>query len=407
MSLPERPQLRKTIAAMPDPSNEEIIWLYDQYRISRVQMAVSRHALLILQLFDGTRDLRDIQVELMRYTGGQLFPSKVLEQLVAKLDEAMFLDSEAVQKRLQEFLDNPIREPSCLDSYGSTAEDVSHLLLNQFQDEKGAGLPSRSRSRGRLRGALIPHIDYHRGGPVYTHGFKELVEESDATVFVIVGTSHYSGSRYILTRKDFKTPLGVAKTNKEFVNRLATYYGNAVFEDEIAHMPEHSIELEVVFLQYLLDGHRDFTIVPLLVGSFHDCIAAGRDPREQSDIYLMIQALRRAEAECPERVFYISSGDLAHIGPKFGDPLPVSADQLERSRKQDHRLLDRLVHADRQGFCEVIFDEQDVRRICGFPPTYTLLSVLEPKRGKLLSYDQYVEPSGFESVSFASVGFYA
>ena len=407
MPVPERPKLRNTIGLLPDPGNPEIVWLYDQYRISRAQLAVHRSALLILQLLDGQHDLRDLQVALIRYTGGQLLPSSVLEQFLARLDEALFLESEAVQKKLQEFLASPIREPACLDSYGATAGDVSHLLLNQFQDVKGAGLPGRTKAQGRLRGALLPHIDYHRGGPVYTHGFKELVEQSQATVFVIIGTSHYSGARYILTRKDFKTPLGIAPTNKEYVNRLATYYGHAAFAEEIAHMPEHSIELEVVFLQYLLDGRRDYTIVPLLVGSFQDCVASGCEPREQSDIYLMIQALKQAEAECPERVFYISSGDLAHIGPKFGDPRPVSADQLEHSRKQDQRLLDRLVHGDRQGFCEVLYAEQDARRICGFPPTYTLLSVLEPKRGRVLSYDQYVEPNGFESVSFASVGFYA
>ena len=50
--------------------------------------------------------------------------------------------------------------------------------------------------------------------------------------------------------------------------------------------------------------------------------------------------------------------------------------------------------------------EADRRRICGLPPTYTLLEAIRPRRGKLLHYDQYVHPEGYESVSFASMGFY-
>ena len=51
-------------------------------------------------------------------------------------------------------------------------------------------------------------------------------------------------------------------------------------------------------------------------------------------------------------------------------------------------------------------EERDERRICGLPPTYTVLEAVRPSRGKVLHYDQYVHPRGYESVSFASVGFY-
>ena len=50
--------------------------------------------------------------------------------------------------------------------------------------------------------------------------------------------------------------------------------------------------------------------------------------------------------------------------------------------------------------------EGDCRRICGLPPTYTVLEAVRPGRGKMLHYDQYVHPQGYESVSFASVAFY-
>ena len=68
--------------------------------------------------------------------------------------------------------------------------------------------------------------------------------------------------------------------------------------------------------------------------------------------------------------------------------------------------MHHLETGDPLGFYQVIADELDARRICGLPPTYTLLEALHPRSGQLLHYDQYVHPRNFESVSFASVGFY-
>ena len=120
----------------------------------------------------------------------------------------------------------------------------------------------------------------------------------------------------------------------------------------------------------------------------------------------MIEALRQSEAETNEPICYIISGDLAHIGPKFGDPEPVAEPFLAQSRAQDLALLDRLEAADSQGYFGVIAAEDDRRRICGFPPTCITLEALRPTRGKLLHYDRYVHPRGVESVSFASVAFF-
>src|SRR5262249_42540633 len=152
-----------------------------------------------------------------------------------------------------------------------------------------------------------------------------------------VGTSHYSAARFTLTRKHFKTPLGVVPTDQAAIDCLVGHYGDGLFDDPFAHLPEHSIELEVVFLQYLYEGRRPIRIVPLLTGSFHDCVASGTPPREQPDIGRMIAALRALEAAAGEPICYVISGDLAHIGPKFGDPAPAAEPWLSSSRAQDER----------------------------------------------------------------------
>src|SRR5205814_64168 len=118
-------------------------------------------------------------------------------------------------------------------------------------------------------------------------------------------------------------------------------------------------------LQYLYENRRPFRIVPLVVGSFQDCVELGRAPALAGDVGRMIEALRQAEAETPEPICYLISGDLAHLGPKFGDPEPVGQPLLGHSRAQDQALLQKAAAADRAGYFRIISEEYDRRRICG------------------------------------------
>ena len=398
----DRPRLRPGLAVARDEDDPKYIILHDRLRLSPAPRRVSLVEFMWLQLFDGTRTLREIQAEAMHQAGGRLLPIDVFIRLVEQLDEALFLENARFRQRL----DGPVREPSCIGCYPPEPDEVRRLLRSLFIGLGGPGLPAREKADGQLVAALIPHIDYQRGGATFAWGFKEVFERTDASLFVIIGTSHYGIDRFTLTRKDFKTPLGIARTDQDYIDRLVAHYGDGVFDDELSHLPEHSIELEVVFLQYLYENHRSIRIVPLLAGSFEDCVLKRESPRCQQDIGRMIEAIRVIEDEISEPVCYIISGDLAHIGPKFRDPNPVVERQLAHSRDQDRRLLQAAEATDTGGYFQIIADESDCRRICGLPPTYTLLEAIRPSHGKLLHYDQYVHPRGYESVSFASMAFY-
>src|SRR5262249_42610683 len=231
--------------------------------------------------------------------------------------------------------DGPVREPRCIGCYEGEPTALRRQLERLFTGTKGPGLPGPRQPGRTLRAALIPHIDYPRGGHTYAWGFKAVFERTDAALFAIIAPSHYrahplplarplpQAPRFTLTRKDFKPPLGVARTDQEYIDRLVRHYGDGLFDDElIHHLPEHSIELEVVFLQYLYEKVRPIRIVPLVVGSFQDCVAGGDEPTAREDVGRMVEALRRAEAEAREPVCYIISGDLAHIGRKFDRRAP-------------------------------------------------------------------------------------
>jgi AmmeMemoRadiSam system protein B len=407
MSDPDRPQLRPYLAlARLDPlaaQGKEFL-LHDRLRLSSAHLAVNAAELECLRLFDGTRTLRDIQADVTRLFDGQIVPLEVFRGLAERLDQALFLDSPAFRR----VADGPVRPPCCVGVYDADPVKLRQQMHELFRHPLSSGPPGDRRDGERLRAVLAPHIDYHRGGPVYTYAFKELVESTPASLFVIIGTSHYCPwKRFTLTRKDFRTPLGVVPTDQAFIDRLVSHYGPGLFDDEwVAHLPEHSIELEVVLLHYLYEGKRDVRIVPLVVGSFEDCVSSSDSPSRQDDLRRMAEALQAAERETAEPICYIISGDLAHIGPKFGAREPVREAQLRHSRAQDLALLVQTEKADPEGYFRVIAEERDERNICGLPPTWLTLAAAKPSHGRVLKYDQYVEPSGHESVSFASVAFY-
>jgi AmmeMemoRadiSam system protein B len=359
-------------------------------RISSAEICISDVELACLHLFNGERTIPEIQAALATLAGGNL-SAEAIDDLAQLVHRA-------------EFLDGQVRKAACI---RGDAALLRRQLDRLFTSPGGAGLPGEPRSDGTLRAALVPHIDYGRGGHTYTWAFKEVYEQTDASLFVIIGTSHYSSHRFTLTRKDFQTPLGVVPTDQAYIDRLVASYGPGLFDDEdLAHLPEHSIELEVVFLQYLYGGKRPFRIVPLVVGSFHDAVDEGRLPHEHDDIGRMVEALQATERDTPERICYLISGDLAHIGPHFDDPEPLSDDDLKHSRQQDEAILREAEKADAAGFFRTIAAENDARRICGLPPAYLTLQALRPGRGKVLDYDQYVQHDRNLSVSFASVAFY-
>lgn len=382
------PKLRKYLAAQPDRNG---FVLFDQRQIGQ-PVHLSPAALELVKLFDGTVTLG----ELANATGLAVAD---IAALVTALDDALLLDGPAWQTKVNA----PVREPCCVGVYPEDAEATRRLIRSLFVGKGGAGWvgdltprpPLRNGEGEMLRAVLAPHMDYTRGNVTYGHAFRPLFEETAAKLFVVVGTSHHSPVPFTLSRQNFRTPLGVVQTDQPFIDRVVKHYGGGLFDDPAAHFPEHSIELELPFLQMLAELRGEAVrIVPLLVGPVSD------------DIPRMAEALAKAEADAGEPVCYVISGDLAHIGPKFDDPEPVTAEQLKASREQDEKLLKCLEAADAGGYSEVIDDEDDARRICGHSPTVLTLLAAKPTRGRVTHYQQYAHPQGHESVSFAAAAFY-
>lgn len=385
-------------------------------------IVLPREAALAAALMDGSRELREIR-EAFREHSGERLALADLKALIEQLDERFFLDNERFRARwkaeIEVYLNSPVRPAAHSGgAYAGESAELTEQLDRLFTSPKGPGRygqpASRVRKKAGLQGILSPHIDLHRGGPAFAWAYRRLVEESEADLFVIFGTAHqWMRNLFSVSKKHFETPLGVVETDKQFVGRLgqklAAQPGRKelnLFADELAHRPEHSIEFQVVFLQHLLAEHRQFKVVPILVGSFHEFIEAGQQPIDAPEVRAFLAALQATVREHAGKVCYISGGDLAHIGRRFGDTQRLTPAMLEEQSQDDQALLAAACRADVEGFFQHVANQQDRRRICGLSPTYAMLQAMRPERGELLTYGQAVEPDGSSCVSFGSVAFY-
>ncbi|MDP6506747.1 MAG: hypothetical protein QF886_24180, partial [Planctomycetota bacterium] len=103
----EKPKLRDTILAEPwgqSEDGEPVFRIRDHLIFKGPGLGVGRLHILLLQMFDGTRSVSDVQAELTQALGGQLFPGDVLEDFVEALDECLFLDNENFARAFDEMM---------------------------------------------------------------------------------------------------------------------------------------------------------------------------------------------------------------------------------------------------------------------------------------------------------------
>ncbi|HYA30940.1 MAG TPA: AmmeMemoRadiSam system protein B [Acidobacteriota bacterium] len=400
-----------------EQDGKTLIYLKDPLNFA-TPLGISPVGYFVLSHFDGDHSFLDIQEAYCKRFGALLVTDE-LKQFVDMLDQYYYLDSERFsdyrQLVIAEFRQLPKRASAHVGGvYKSNPAELTAQLDGYFTSHKGPGLPSTNGLGATPRAIVAPHIDFHRGGPAYAWAYKGLAESAGADLYIILGTSHCGGQTpYILTLKDFDTPLGVVDTDRQFVGRLQSQCADDCFVDEYLHRGEHSIEFQVLFLKYVaqkraaLTGEveKPFKIVPILVSSFHSLMMRRTLPEQTPEVGGFLTTLRRLAAAEVRQVCFVAGVDLAHVGRQFGDQEPVTEDFLNWVETEDRKLVDRLIELDAPGFFNEIAKDQDKRKICGFAPLYSLIHLLDSTRGNHLHYSQAFTPETRSAVTFTSVVF--
>ncbi|MCB2205561.1 AmmeMemoRadiSam system protein B [bacterium] len=404
-SLTERiPPLRRDLELLPaQQEGEDILVLHDPAGYSNKSLSLHPEARLLLALFDGSKSISELQQEIKSETGMGIDPAPLL-QIIQALDECYFLENDRfVALRVEmdaNYMAQDVRHPAYAgQSYPEDAEELTDFLQELF-DADGF-----SPEEGKLLGVLAPHIDLKIGPQVYVPAFKQL-QSADFDTVVILGTSHYSyEDLFLLTEKDFATPLGTMKTDSELVRSIHAASGDVFTRRDVAHKQEHSIEFPVLFLQHAFRG-RDVRILPVLCTAFEEFLVEGTRASADAKYNAFINAFHQAVSELGRKPVFVLSVDWSHVGRKFGGETDA-AELLSTVRESDSQQLQLLEKCDYDEFYNVLRENRNATNIDGFACITTFFDLMKPARGSLFDYQQWHEEERASMVSFASMAFFA
>ena len=398
----ERPKIREDLDFFPVQSaGATVIMIRDRLGLVEEGKGISPELYKVMTMLDGTRSLRDVQLDLIRQQGGRLISIEEVEALLAKLDSSYLLDSqryrEVRKEIIADFSAQKIRYCSHAGlSYPKEEEELRDRLETIVAAQQVPSFPD-----GKITALVAPHIDLEVGKRVYSNAYQAIKGVTPERV-IVLGVGHSMAKEmFSLTEKTFETPLGRVETDQKTVRELMKAGDTIVSRDDFAHRDEHSIEFQLIFLQHIL-RESPFTIVPILCGSLIRCLPEYTREKYQSIGGDFLRIL--ADAAAGEGTILIAGVDLSHVGPKFGHDMPASF-IIDQSEKHDRQLLHFLCAGSADGLWSESARIEDKYNVCGFSALACLLATLPPSQGHLLGYEISKEDPTRSAVSFAAAIF--
>ena len=252
--------------------------------------------------------------------------------------------------------------------YESEKEALQEQIKECFLSEFGPGNLPGERKNKHLLGVVAPHAGYMCSGPCAAYAYKEMAESEWPEVFILLGLSH-SGYGSCISLEDWETPLGIAENDKDFSKALMKNTG--LKQNEMAHSQEHSIEVQVPFLQFI--NKDDFKIVPIIASPDFSYGELGKN-------------IAKTVKESGKEACIIASSDFTHYGINYGY-FPFKDNVRENLYELDNGALKHIKNLDAQRFLS--YTEETGATICGKFPVAVMMGAckaLGGKHTKLLKY---------------------
>ena len=361
----------------------------------------------IVARFTGRMTLAQIAKDASREIGADV-PLSVVETIAEQLDEGLFLEGDTFQRALEDVKSEFAGLPARPASHAGGAYPGERVELAEYIDQKCVRAAGKAKAAAKkIRALVAPHIDPWRGAVGYGHAYGALAAALDkkADTFVVLGTSHAPMREpFALCNKGYDTPFGEMRPDDAFIAELAAASSFDPYADILNHKREHSIEFQAVFLKHVL-GNREARIVPILAG-LGDEQSSRKDPRKTAAVAKFLDALREGVAKRNGRVVVVAGADMAHVGPRFGDPKPHDEEQRAALEETDRASLDLATSRDARAFWNHVAADLEERRVCGLAPIFSLVDVIdEDLRGEILHYEQNVDPDDGSIVSHAAIAY--
>jgi hypothetical protein len=242
-------------------------------------------------------------------------------------------------------------------------------LIAKFTDKRSGVVPVH------VRACLVPHAGYVYSGVVAGAVFSRIFLPKK---FLLLGVRHYPRGEAlaILSEGSWRTPLGDAGIDSSLAQRLREACP-ALREDSVAHSQEHSLEVQLPFLQELDPG---FSFVPVVLGTirFDQLVQVG-------------EGIARALSECKEEILVVTSSDMNHY------------EDDATTRRKDRQAIDRMLEFDAKGLYQVCRDAEI--SMCGLGPAVAMLTAMQRLGAEKAELVRYATSGDATSDRDAVVGY--
>lgn len=438
----QRPRLRPIRGFGFMQEGKPVLGLADARQLSEKVVFTTPAAQAILPFMTGEHDIDTIVAKVNEAVKDRIkepLGRGILETFVAQLDDAALIEGpnfESLLKQVRaDFDSQSILPPAVTANFadilvqqefgeGTTEEQKTQhgaRKLRAIFDEwiKQALDKAPDPSFDALPKAVVaPHLDYGRGWLNYAHvyGRMRVVDRPDRVI--ILGTNHFgSGTGVTGCDKGYQTPLGTSPVDDAFVaslkKNLGADYAERLFRDRYDHEREHSIELQVAWVQHVFGpgpGAEDRANVPVFAALVHDPAIRAGDSYDGSGLAIQpfIDALRKTIDQAGGRTLIVASADLSHVGPQFGDQVKLQGDEAENPQGVEAR--NKAIHHDR-AMLEMVRQnkpddliaamawQKNPTRWCSVGNLVATLKTTQPSEVRLLHYAAAMDPQGMGMVS--------
>ncbi len=281
--------------------------------------------------------------------------------------------------------------------YPADKLELKKAIEDSFLSVFGPKTLSFKKRTKKILAVISPHAGYSFSGACAAHAFKEIAESKFPDTYIILGVNH-SSHITCTSDEDWKTPFGTVKCDLELVKKLSE---KKLLVDNRSHAHEHSIEVQLPFLQYVFDENLDdLKIVPIMIA----------DDNFEKWGKIIVDSI----SELKRNVVFICSSDFTHYGYDYGY-VPFDSNVKTNLVKLDKGALDFIENIDPKGFLSYV--DKTGATICGRCGIAVLLGILKNMKnnsgtkknvsGKVLKYytsgdvlKNYDSAVGYAAVKF-------
>ncbi len=457
-----KPRIRPLRGFAAQIGQQQALGLADAKQITDRIVIAAPAMQVVLPLMNGERNVDQICAEV-----GRGLTREIMGQFVAQLDDAGLLYGpkfdEIIAKMRADFDSSPVLPPASTATFvdalvmqevarelnmpTEAPKDQAELQKLQKQvQERAAALPDSRKdeiggtklrevfdqwidkalenadkpSFDALPKALVaPHIDYGRGWVNYASVWGRMRVTDRPDRIIILGTNHFGDSTGVCgCDKGYRTVLGQCDLDEKLFETLKQKLGAAnaglLLANRYDHEREHSVELQIPWIQHCI-GRDEAGNFPKVFGALvHDPAVNNGDSYDGKGLGLQpfVDALRETIASLPGKTLVVSSADLSHVGPAFGDQQAPSGDTKEavefrnKTFAHDKEMLEIVRTIRPDDLVASMAWQQNPTRWCSTGNLVATLKTVQPERVEMLNYSAAVDNTGAGMVSSVSAAMF-